>query len=51
MVRATRNCYRVFGWSDERARFIAVAASPIVDLERLASGQGAETLSQHAAVS
>lgn len=40
MVRARRNFYRVFGWSDERTCYIAVTSSSTIDLERLSSATG-----------
>lgn len=40
MVRARRNGYRVFGWSDERTRYVAVTSSSTIDLERFQSATG-----------
>lgn len=42
MVRASRHGYRVLGWADDQSRYIAVASSPNVDLERLLPGDGSE---------
>ncbi|MEW5962636.1 MAG: 2Fe-2S iron-sulfur cluster-binding protein [Pseudomonadota bacterium] len=42
MVRASRHGYRVLGWAEDRSRYIAVASSPHVALERLASDAGLE---------
>lgn len=39
MVRARRNKYRVLGWSDERAHYVAVTSSSDMDLERFQSGE------------
>jgi hypothetical protein len=36
MVRANRHGYRVLGWAEDRSRYLAVASSPHVALERLA---------------
>jgi ferredoxin len=36
MVRANRHGYRLLGWAEDRSRYLAVASSPHVALERLA---------------
>lgn len=48
MVRAVRHGYRVLGWADDRAHFIAVASSSRAELDRLAAiANPAMTAPQH----
>lgn len=49
MIRARRNKYRVVGWSDERAHYLAVTSSAKIELEQFASGHDGSTAEQQTA--